>query len=87
MGGPYGVKNAPGVRKLLENSGNVRAVFQGHSHKNDHHEIAGIPYVTLVAMVEGSGVESSGYATVEIDESGSIRVHGFRKQASYEWPA
>ena len=86
MGSPYGVKNAPEVRKLLEDLGNVLAAFQGHSHENDNHEIAGVPYVTLVAMVEGSGAESSGYATVEIDAPGSIRVHGFREQESYEWP-
>ena len=63
----------------------MRAVFQGHSHKNDCREIGGIPYVTLVAMVEGSGAENSGYATVDLDEAGSIRVRGFRKQERYEW--
>ena len=85
VGSPYGVRNAPEVRGVLEGSGKVRAVFQGHSHKNDYHEIAGIHYVTQVAMVEGSGAESSGYATVDIDEAGSIQVHGFRKQRDYDW--
>ena len=51
----HGVKNAADVRAVLERSGKVRAVFQGHSHKNDHEEINGIHYCTLVAMVEGSG--------------------------------
>jgi alkaline phosphatase len=85
VGRPYGVRNAPEVRRLLEASGNVLAVFQGHSHKNDYHNINGIHYVTLVAMVEGSGAESSGYATVDVDKAGSIRVHGFRKQKGYDW--
>ena len=49
----YGVRNADSVRKLFEESGRVLAVFQGHSHKNDHNEIGGIHYCTLVAMVEG----------------------------------
>ena len=87
VGSPYGVKNAAEVRSVLEGSGRVRAVFQGHSHKNDFNEIGGIPYVTLVAMVEGSGAESSGYALVEVGESGAIRVRGFRKQADYSWEA
>jgi alkaline phosphatase len=85
VGRPYGVGNAPEIRGLLEGSGKVRAVFQGHSHKNDHREIAGVHYVTLVAMIEGSGAESNGYATVDLDEDGSIRVHGFRKQQTYSW--
>ena len=85
VGSPYGVKNAPEVRGLLESSGKVRAVFQGHSHKNDYHEIAGIHYVTLVAMVEGSGAENSGYASVDLGGDETIRVHGFRRQADYSW--
>ena len=87
VGSPYGVKNAPEVRGVLEGAGKVRTVFQGHSHKNDYHEISGIHYVTLVAMVEGSGAENNGYATVDLDHSGSIRVHGFRQQKDYEWRA
>jgi len=31
----HGVKNAAAVRSILEASGNVSTVFQGHSHKND----------------------------------------------------
>ena len=85
VGSPYGVKNAPRVRQLLEASGKVRAVFQGHSHKNDYRMLGGIHYVTLVAMVEGSGVEANGYTVVDLEDSGLIRVHGFRKQESYEW--
>jgi alkaline phosphatase len=85
VGRPYGFGNAPEIRGLLKGSGKVRAVFQGHSHKNDYHEIAGIHYVTLVAMVEGSGAENNGYASVDVHEDGSIQVHGFRKQRDYHW--
>jgi predicted phosphodiesterase len=87
VGRPHGVRNAPAVRKVLEGSGKVRAVFQGHSHRNDYRDISGIHYATLVAMVEGSGAENNGYATVDLDRSGSIRVHGFRQQKDYRWPA
>ncbi len=81
----YGVKNAAQVRKALEDSRRVLAVFQGHSHKNDHKEINGIHYCTLVAMVEGSGVENNGYSTMAVFEGGVIRVAGFRKQKKYAW--
>ena len=50
----HGVKNNADVRKILEDSKRVLAVFQGHSHQNDLKEIGGIHYCTLVAMVEGS---------------------------------
>ena len=79
----YAVKNAADVRKVLEQSGKVRTVFQGHSHKNDYQEIAGIHYCTLVAMVEGSGAENSGYSLLEIADDGGIRIEGFRKQKAY----
>lgn len=85
VGRPYGVRNAPEIRAMLERSGHVRAVFQGHSHKNDHHEIAGIHYVTLVAMIEGSGAENSGYAMVELNSRDVIQIKGFRQQKNYEW--
>ena len=38
-------------------------------------------------MVEGSGAENNGYATVDLAGPGSIRVHGFRQQKDYQWPA
>lgn len=81
----HGVRNCPEVRKILEESGKVLAVFQGHSHQNDHHEIGGIHYCTLVAMVEGSGAENNGYSVLEIVPDGSLRLTGFRKQQGYDW--
>ncbi len=83
----YGVKNAAEVRKLLEESRRVLAVFQGHSHGNDHKDIAGIHYCTLAAMVEGSGDENNGYSAMSIASDGTISIKGFRKQAGYDWPA
>lgn len=83
----YGVKNAEAVRKVLEDSRQVLAVFQGHSHKNDVKDINGIHYCTLVAMVEGSGADNNGYSTLDVFDDRSLRVNGFRKQAKYEWKA
>ena len=57
----YGVKNAAAVRKVLEGSSKVLTVFQGHSHKNDYNDIAGIHYCTLAAMIEGSGAENNSH--------------------------
>lgn len=81
----HGVKNNAEVRKILEASGKVLAVFQGHNHKNDLKEIGGIHYCTLVAMVEGSGAENNGYSLMDIDSNGTIRLTGFRKQQDYSW--
>ena len=81
----YGVKNAATVRKVLEASGRVLAVFQGHSHHNDHKQIAGIHYCTLVAMVEGAGADNNGYSVLSMSADGTIRVAGFRRQADYAW--
>jgi alkaline phosphatase len=81
----HGVKNNADVRKVLEASGKVLAVFQGHSHKNDYNDIGGIPYCTLVAMVEGSGAGNNGYSLMEIESNGTIHLTGFRKQKPYKW--
>ena len=81
----HGVKNCVDVRDILKNSGHVLAVFQGHSHQNDLKDIDGIHYCTLVAMVEGSGLENSGASVLELHDDGTIHVTGFRKQKSYDW--
>ncbi|MEQ9411407.1 MAG: metallophosphoesterase [Fuerstiella sp.] len=81
----HGVKNNAEVRRVLETSGQVLAVFQGHSHQNDVKLIGGIHYCTLVAMVEGSGPENNGYSLMDIEPDGTIRLTGFRKQQNRTW--
>lgn len=83
VNGNHGVRNNGEVRKILESSGKVQAVFQGHSHQNDLKLIGGIHYCTLVAMVEGTGLQNNGYSLMEIDSNGTISLQGFRKQSSY----
>lgn len=85
MGHPYAPRNAADVRAILERSGRIAAVFQGHYHKNDYREIGGIHYCTLAAMIDGSGSANSAYAVADILADGSIRVTGFRKQQSRHW--
>lgn len=79
IGGDYGIENRAAIREIFEQSKRVVAVFQGHHHVNDHHEIGGIHYCTIAAMVEGSGAESSAYGIVDVFADGAIRVNGFRR--------
>lgn len=83
----HGVKNAAEVRSVLERSGRVRLTLQGHSHQNDLKEINGIHYLTLVAMVEGAGVENNGYSVMEITAQSDIRIEGFHRQKTHQWPS
>lgn len=83
----YGVKSARLVRQILEKSGQVLAVFQGHSHKNDYQELGGIHYCTLRAMVEGSGEENSGYGLLSMFPDGSMHLTGFRQQTGQRYAA
>ena len=78
----HAVRNADAARAILEKSGKVLAVFQGHSHKNDYQQIRGIHYTTLVAMVEGSGAENNGYALLDVMADSSLRLRGFRRQVN-----
>jgi alkaline phosphatase len=80
---PYGVKNGEAVRCVLEKAGNVLAVLQGHEHEGDRRTIGGIAYVTLKAMIEGSGIEHNAYATLEVLPGDVLRLIGHRRQASF----
>ena len=82
---PFGVNNGSEVRKILEASGKVLAVLQGHFHYGNYQEIGGIHYCTMAAVVEGSGPESNSYAMMDILPGDGIRITGFRKQQSYRW--
>jgi hypothetical protein len=76
--------NADAVRTILEKSGSVLAVFQGHYHKGSINKINNIYYYTLKAVVEGSGAENNNYAIVEIGEDKIMRIRGFRRTQSQD---
>jgi predicted phosphodiesterase len=76
------VKNAAQVRQVLEASGKVLAVFQGHHHSGSYSNIAGIHYYTLKAVVEGHGLQNNSYAIVEVHSDGIITITGYRKAVS-----
>jgi len=76
------VNNAADVRQILQASGKVLAVFQGHHHSGSYSNIAGIHYYTLKALVEGSGPENNSYAIAEVHPDSSITITGYRQAVS-----
>ncbi len=82
---PYGVRNCNAVKSVLEKSGKVLGVLQGHFHFGNYSDMHGIHYCTLQAIVEGSGPEHNAYAMLDILPGDVVRITGFRKQKSYKW--
>ena len=80
----YCPDNAAEVRKIIEASGNVIGVFQGHYHPGSLNKINNIYYYTLKAVIEGSGPGNNNYAIVEIGEDLVTRIKGFRKTESQD---
>jgi 3',5'-cyclic AMP phosphodiesterase CpdA len=76
------VQSAAAVREILQASGKVRLVMQGHSHANERTDIEGIPFVTLRAMVLGEGLENNAAALLTL-ASDSLSVLGFGEQVSW----
>ncbi|MES2464084.1 MAG: metallophosphoesterase [Armatimonadota bacterium] len=79
----YRIASRAAVRAILEKSGKVLAVFQGHSHKNELQTIGGIPYGTLAAIVEGAGPENSGCSVLNVYADRTITLTGFRRHAEH----
>lgn len=70
------------LRAVLEESGKVRAVFNGHVHRNHLDVIGGIPYVTVQSLIENLDEDAPGrpaaaYAVAVLDDARTtIRVRG-----------
>jgi hypothetical protein len=82
--GPVYVRNAAEVRQVLQESGKVLAVFQGHHHEGAYGRIEGIHYYTLKGVIEGQGPENNSYAIVELQQGRDLIVTGYRTAASKE---
>ena len=54
------VKERAELRRIFEQSGRVRAVFNGHLHWNHLDVIAGIPYVTVQSLIENLDDDAPG---------------------------
>jgi 3',5'-cyclic AMP phosphodiesterase CpdA len=76
------VKERAELRRILQESGKVRAVFNGHVHRNHLDVIAGIPYVTIQSLIENLDEDAPGrpaaaHAVATITESRIVvRVRG-----------
>lgn len=70
------------LRAILEASGKVRVVFNGHVHRNHLDVIAGIPYVTIQSLIENLDADAPGrpaaaYAVAHLEAGRTtIRVKG-----------
>ena len=70
------------LRRILEASGRVRAVFNGHLHRNHLDVIRGIPYVTIQSLIENldddaPGRPSAAHAVVRLSRDRIVvRVRG-----------
>lgn len=76
------VKNAEQVREILEASGRVQVVFQGHHHEGRYSQINGIHYYTLKALVEGQGLDSNSYAIVDVAGDLTTHIAGYHRAVS-----
>ena len=81
------VKNAAEIRQLLQASKRVLAVFQGHNHAGHYSLIDQIHYYTLKAMIEGTGLQNSAYAIVEVHDTLDLTVTGYRRATSKKMPS
>ena len=79
------VRNAQEVRNILQDSGKVIAVFNGHEHNGGYISVEGIHYYTLKAVVVGSGSENNAYAIVEVSPDNNIVITGYRKAQSKDF--
>ena len=76
------VKDRAELRRILEASGKVHAVFNGHVHRNHLDVIGGIPYVTIQSLIENLDEDAPGHpaaahAIATITPSRIVvRVHG-----------
>jgi len=81
-GGPE-IANAVEVRGVLEASGKVIAVFQGHDHENAEVDIDGIHYITFEALVDEHDRPPS-WAYVTLDPAArTITVKGAGAQEDW----
>jgi 3',5'-cyclic AMP phosphodiesterase CpdA len=85
--GAYYVKNAAEVRAVLEQSGKVIAVLQGHRHEGGFSTINGIPYFTFRGLIEGAGPWNSAYSIVDVMPDLEVRVLGYRRAETRSFKA
>jgi len=78
------IRNAPEIRDILEQSGKVKLVIQGHLHEGSFREINGIGYFTSAASVIGPASESNAFSLIEIYPSGGTKITGYNPSKMFE---
>jgi len=82
-GGPE-IYNVLETRALLEESGKVIAVFQGHDHDGAYSLIEGIHYVTFRALIDRAEPTPPSWALVTLDPvNRTITIEGAGDQVDY----
>jgi alkaline phosphatase len=77
------IANRVQVRKLLEESGRVGLVLQGHVHRGAYNRTNGIHYCTLPGSIEGGDPGDNTCAIVTADPArGAIEIAGYRRTVS-----
>jgi len=69
-------RNRERARRILAASGRVKAVFNGHMHLNTAEVIDGIPYITVMSLVD-SGITrgpSGCFAEISATASGAVEI-------------
>jgi predicted phosphodiesterase len=79
------IQNAAAVRQILEQSGKVLCVFQGHVHEESYQLINGIHYYSVDAVVDGNGPKNSAYMIVDIYKDRSLKIDGYRRATDREF--
>jgi hypothetical protein len=76
--------NRQRARRILAASGRVRAVLNGHMHLNTVEVIDGIPYITVMSLVDAAMTRgpSGCFAEITITDGGTIAV-----DVVGQWPA
>jgi predicted phosphodiesterase len=78
-------KNAGEIREILEQSGKVICVFQGHVHKENYNLINKIHYYSVNAVVDNKGMENNSYMIIDVFKDKRIVVNGFRRASTREF--
>jgi 3',5'-cyclic-AMP phosphodiesterase len=84
------VRERAELRAIFEKSNKVKAVFNGHLHRNHLDVIGGIPYVTLQSLIENldddaPGRPAAAFAMVRLEAARiTVRVHG-NDPAAYQF--
>jgi len=68
--------NRERARRILAASGRVRAVFNGHMHLNTVEVIDGIPYITVMSLVDSKMTSgpSGCFAEITLTDAGAVEI-------------